>query len=244
MGTMNNVEKKVAAIVMRKAAKSYGEIGKKLDIPKSTLSYWLKNIPLTREQRSHFYTERIKNLAEGPRGSRARRQAEVDAILKKARLEVSSILGDEAYKFLGAGLYWAEGNKQGMLAITNSDPALIYFMVHWFERTFGVNRKTFKAKLNIYSQQNDADLKLFWSDVCGIPLHRFGKSYIKPTSKGVKKNNLYYGTIQINIPKSSDMRWRVFGWIDGALSNQSKEISKHLKHWGRLQLVERPVNLR
>lgn len=239
-----NSEKEFAARAMRKEGKSYGEICKRLDVAKSTLSYWLKDIPLTKTQRSLFYTERIRNLSQGPHGSRARRQREIEIIRAKARVEVSQALSDETYKLLGAGLYWAEGTKRGMLEITNSDPALIYFMVRWFAKTFEVNPKTFKAKLNIHSQQSDNDLKGFWSDLCGIPVDRFGKSYIKPSSKNVKKNNLYYGTIQVTVPKSSDMKWQVFGWLEGALASQSKAVGKYVRQWGHLQAVERPINLR
>ena len=229
---------------MRREGKSYGEIGRSLKIAKSTLSYWLKDISLSKADRSRFYTERIRNLAEGPNGSRARRQREIEAITAEARAEIASELSTETHKLLGAALYWAEGSKGGLLQITNSDPALIYFMVRWFAKTFSVDPRTFYAKLNMYSQQNEAELKKFWSGLCDIPIKRFGKSYTKPASKNVKRNNLYYGTIQITVPKSSDMTWRVFAWIQGALATQEKHISKNLVRWGHLRSVERPINLR
>ena len=241
---MENKEKKTKAISMRKDGKSYGEIGRTLGVAKSTLSFWLKDIPLSKAQRSLFYTERIRNLTEGPHGSRARRQREVEIITSKARAEISKELSFETQKLLGAGLYWAEGSKRGLMQITNSDPALMYFMVQWFAETFKVSPRTFKARLNIYSQQNETDLKGFWSNLCGIPLERFGKSYVKPSSKNVKKNNLYYGTIQVTVPKSSDMKCQIFGWLEGAILSQSKTVGKYIRQWGHLQDIERPINLR
>lgn len=229
---------------MRKKGKSYGEISKELSVAKSTLSYWLKDILLSREQRSRFYTERIRKLAEGPCGSRARRQKEVDHITATARSEVSGRLTREAYRFFGAGLYWAEGSKGSSLQVTNSDPALIYFMVHWFGEMFDVDPKTFFAKLNIYPQQDENELKRFWSELCGIPLARFGKTYVKPVSKNVKRNNLYYGTIQITVPKGSNMKWHIHGWVQGALMSQDKQVGKNIMRWGHLREVERPINLR
>lgn len=87
-------------------------------------------------------------------------------------------------------------------------------------------------------------MKKFWSDLCGIPLKNFGKSYIKPSNKNYKKNNLYYGTIKIRVPKSTDLRIRVFGWTQKVL----EEISPHTiliqKKWERLKNIERPVNLK
>jgi transcriptional regulator with XRE-family HTH domain len=41
-----------------------------------------------------------------------------------------------------------------------------------------------KPRLNIYSQQDENDIKNFWSDLTGIPMTNFGKTYIKPANRG------------------------------------------------------------
>jgi hypothetical protein len=69
-------------------------------------------------------------------------------------------------------------------------------MVRWLKRVFGISPNFLKAWLNIYPQQNELELKQFWSQLTGIPLENFGKSYIKPPNKNYKKNTLYYGTIK------------------------------------------------
>ena len=85
-------------------------------------------------------------------------------------------------------------------------------MVQWLKNIFNIDPSALKAWLNIYSKQKDNDLKGFWSNVTGIPLSSFGKSFVKPASKGFKKNILYHGTIKIYIPKGTDMRYKVYGW--------------------------------
>jgi len=84
-------------------------------------------------------------------------------------------------------------------------------MVKWFKEVLKISPETLKANLNIYPQQNEQEIKQFWSELTGIPLENFGKSYIKPLSKGYKKNNLYYGTIKIRVLKGTNLRYRVFG---------------------------------
>ena len=140
-------------------------------------------------------------------------------------------------------LYWGEGSKGRGLEITNSDPYLIFFMVNWFEKIFKIDPKTLKATLNIYSQQNEKDLKRFWSDLCKIPIENFCKSFVKPANKSYKKNNLYYGTIKIRVPKSTDMRIKIFGWIQKVLESINPEIEKVQKKWGHLKKVKRSVNI-
>jgi len=231
------------AIQLRKKGWSYGEIGKKLNVPKSTLSYWLKTIPLTPALKKRLYTTRVLNLARGRWSQRERRKREIAKIIEEAKKEIKLPLSFETYRFIGAALYWAEGDKTKGFQIANSDPYLILFMVKWFETVFGVSPKNLKAWLNIYPQQNERKIKQFWSNLTGIPLENFGKSYIKPLSKGYKKNNLYYGTIKIKVPKGTDMRYRVFGWINALLNDIAPEVELAQKEWRSLKETPRPVNI-
>lgn len=116
-------------------------------------------------------------------------------------------------------------------------------MVRWFEKIFGVPPQNLKAKLNIYPQQNELEIKQFWSRLTGIPLENFGKSFIKPPNKGYKKNNLYYGTIKVRVPKGTDTRHRVFGWVKAVLKEIAPKVELTQKEWRSLKEVRRPVNI-
>ncbi|MDI6733884.1 MAG: hypothetical protein QMD50_00090 [Patescibacteria group bacterium] len=100
-----------------------------------------------------------------------------------------------------------------------------------------------KARLNIYPQQNREEIKRFWSDLTGIPIKNFGKSYVKPFSKGYKKNNLYYGTIRVEVPKSGDYIHRVYGWTQAVLEREDVKVKNIERRWVRLTKINRPVNL-
>ncbi|MHB1770047.1 MAG: hypothetical protein ACYCPH_03145 [Minisyncoccota bacterium] len=231
------------AELMRKRGSSYTIIGRKLGVAKSTLSFWLKNVPLSKEHRERLYTARIKNMSLGSKSNSERRRREVEAIIDSARRETSSALSPDAYRLLGAALYWAEGSKGGAIEIANSDPLLILFMTHWFSEMFKVSPVTFRAWLNIYPQQDDKALKRFWSSLTGIPVSRFGRSFVKPVSKGIKRNNLYYGTIKVRVPKSTDDKHRIYGWIQGALRQYEKKSEVVQRRWTHLRNIEKPVNL-
>lgn len=234
---------KKEAIKLRKKGLSYREIGKELDIAKSTVRLWCINVPLGPKDRERLYTRQVLLLARGPNSQKERRKREIAKIIEEAEKEILLPLSFETYRFLGAALYWSEGSKTNHFAVTNSDPHFILFMVKWFSQIFKVSTKDLKAKLNIYPQQNEQEIKQFWSQLTGVPLENFGKSFVKPPNKGYKKNNLYYGTIRIVVPKGTDMRHRVFGWIKAALKDITLQTEFVQKEWKSLKEVPRPVNL-
>ncbi len=241
----NYTSLKATAIELRKRGLSYGEIKKKLHVSKSTLSYWLKDIRLTEEQRKRFYTANVLLLSRGAQSQKERRLREIAEIIKNAKKEVSSSISLESYRLFGAALYWAEGNKKNSLGITNSDPYLILFMVKWFEKIFDVPPNTLKAWLNIYPQQNELEIKKFWSQLTGIPLENIGKTFVKPLSKNYKKNTLYYGTIKIKVPRGTNMRHRLFGWVKAVLHDISAKTESTQQEWKSLHVKRTlPVNLK
>lgn len=235
---------KLKAIKLRKGGKSYTEISKLLSTSKSTLSYWLKSIPLKQEYREKFYTKRIENLSKGSQSQKERRGREIENIIKNAENEISLPISLETNRLLGAALYWAEGSKTKMFEFTNSDPYMILFMVHWIKSIFKISPKELKASLNIYQQQSENEIKKFWSDLTGIPIDNFGKSYVKPANNGYKKNNLYYGTIKIMIPKSMDIKHRIFGWVKASLKNIKSNVELTEKKWQSIKETPRPINLK
>ena len=234
---------KIEAVKLRKKGLSYGEIKKDINIPKSTLSLWLKNVPLNFKQRKHLYTKKVWALERGPRSQKERRIQEITKIIEEAEKEIQLPLSLETYRLLGSALYWAEGKKTKHFAVTNSDPYFIVFMVKWFEKIFKVPSDQLKARLNIYPQQNESEIKRFWSQLTGIPFENFGKSYIKPPGKNYKKNNLYFGTMEVRVPKGTNLRHQVFGWIKAALKDLAPDVGFVQKEWKSLKEIPRPVNL-
>lgn len=233
---------KLNAIKLRKSGASYGEIKKELNVSKSTLSYWLRDVPLKEEHKKKFYTNRVLNLARGAQSQKERRSREIAEIVKNAKREISTHISLESYRLFGAALYWAEGTKKQRLEVTNSDPYLILFMVKWFEKVFDIDPKKLRAWLNIYPQQNDLEIKKFWSQLTNIPLENFGKSYIKPLNKHYKKNTLYYGTIKVTVPRGSNMRHRIFGWTKAVLHDISTKTELTQQEWKKLQ-ISRAINI-
>ena len=234
---------KLKAIELRKKGLSYKQIGKELGAAKSTIRFWCINIPLKPDDRERLCTKQVLMITRGPNSQRERRKREITKIINEAKEEIQLPLSLETYRLIGAFLYWAEGCKTDRFAVTNSDPYFILFMVRWFKDVFGIPSQDLKVELNIYPQQNESEIKQFWSCLTGIPLENFGKSFIKPLSKNYKKNNLYYGTIRVRVPKGTDLRHRVFGWVKATLKDIELETELIQREWKSLKETPRPANI-
>ncbi len=236
-------EYKEVAIRLRRKGLSYREIKREINVSKSTLSSWLKNIALSPGQRKRLYTKQVAILNLGSHCHHIRRQQEIARLISSAQGEVPSLLSQDTLKLIGAAIYWAEGRKKGAFGVTNSDPALILFMIVWLKRVFGVKPTNIKAWLNIYSQQNENQLISFWSELTGIPIKNFGKSFVKPENKNYKRNTLYYGTIQLQVFKSTDLQLRTQGLIRGLIKRTNPKLSSTLLRWEGLREIQRTINL-
>jgi hypothetical protein len=235
---------KKKAINLRKQGKSYNKIQKEINVSKSTLSYWLKTIPLSEKYKKKFYNKKIQNLSYGPQSQKERRKREIKKIIEESKKEIKKPLSNQTFLLFGTALYWGEGNKKGPMEITNSDPNMIFFMVKWIEKIFKIKPKNLKARLNIYKQQNEKEIIKFWSEITKIPIENFNKTFIKPNNKNYKKNNLYYGTIKIYVPKSTNLKHKIFGWIESTLQDTDSSVELTKERWRKLENIKRPpINL-
>jgi transposase-like protein len=129
---------------------SYGEISRRLNVPKSTLSGWLEDIPLSKErihelQYSDASREKFRTTMRKKRD--AREQKVYTEQLKKFKT-----ISDQALFVAGLMLYLAEGDKKnyGSISIANTDPAVIKFFVWWLGEFLDIPQNMMKAELHLY----------------------------------------------------------------------------------------------
>jgi DNA-binding transcriptional MerR regulator len=223
------------ARTMRKKGASLKDMAVAIGASKSTVRLWTKDVVLSPEAKKRLYTSQMLKMTRGANNQRERRLKEIREIIKKAKTEINQPVNETSFKLLGALTYWAEGAKYGQMAIINSDTLLIKFMVEWMRKVFNVQYGDMKIHLNIYPQQNETEMKKFWSDITNIPLSNFGKSFIKPMNKNYKKNTLYYGTAHVRLFKSSNNLYRTFGWVRKFLEDQNINVDEITTRWNSLK---------
>lgn len=205
---------KIRATELRREGRSYSEILKKIKVSKSTLSLWLRHIELSKDQQHHLYVtlrqQNAYNLAKGKREEKIRL---TKRIINVALEEFIELMNDTEF-IAGLMLYWAEGDKAEtteMVKFTNSDPAMIVFMMKWFRQICNVPENKFRIALHIHNLHCRKDIEKYWSKITKIPLLQFNKTQIKLTTLTQRRNALYDGTCSIRICNKNLFR-KIKGW--------------------------------
>ena len=120
------VLEKEKAIKLRRDGYSYKDILLEIPVAKSTISSWLKDLPITPEEKK-FLKERIdSNISRGriksAAANRRNRLEKEKKLFEQAKIEFRE-LKNNAMFLVGIGLYWAEGSKRtSTFQFMNSDP--------------------------------------------------------------------------------------------------------------------------
>lgn len=200
---------------MRIAGYSYSEIMGELHVPKSTLSNWLKDMPLSEQQTNLLKVRLVSKVSKGRlRASVALRSARV---FRETKAFDEAIISFEKYSHnpfftLGVGLYWAEGGKKsGYFQFTNSDPDMVVIMLNWMEKFLGISRNDAKYRLFIHSPYRNERCEEYWASVMGVNLSLFYETIYKSTQYDIKKNLEYKGCIRVTVTKIELLR-KVTAW--------------------------------
>jgi hypothetical protein len=128
-------QEKQKAVSLRREGYSYNEILKIVPVAKSSLSLWLKEVGLSKQQKQRL-TE--KKLASARRGAESRRNQKIfitEKIKSEAQKEILEISEKELW-LIGVALYWAEGSKEkdrksGKMCFNNSDHKMVLLFRKW-----------------------------------------------------------------------------------------------------------------
>jgi len=178
---------------------SYGQIKDRLNISKSTLSYWLREYPLSEEEISKL---RSKNWSKG--------EASRERYRKTMRLKKDSLnrqvyeeqkkkfknLKNKDYYLAGLMLYLGEGakKKESALVLANSDPKIIKFFIWWLKVFLGVSKKDVRIQLHLYENMDLEKEKKYWKGYLGVS----DRQIYKLSVRKITKNSFTY--------RSSNMR--------------------------------------
>lgn len=179
---------------LRQTGSTYAEIKKKLGvtIPKSTLSYWCKDINLPR-----MYKKRIKQLNQSNlklarmkalAANKKRRNEYLESLCKR-NLPLLRRLDIPTQKLILSILYLAEGAKHKstrFLSLGSSDPRIIKFFIALLKNCYKISGDKFRARVQCRFDQDIADLEKFWYRVTEIKQKQFYPTYVDKRTKGKK----------------------------------------------------------
>lgn len=185
---------------LRASGKLYPEIVDhlKINIPKSTLSYWCRGILLPEEA-----ARRARRLqAAGLMNARKRasvvhkeKRKNYFALLSEKNKKLPKIIENGAVtKIALAMLFLGEGTKtnRGSLTFGNSNPYIIALFLKLLRQVYKVNENKLHCTVQCRADQNTTELETFWSAVTKVPLKRFYKTRIDPRTIGKPSRKLDY----------------------------------------------------
>ena len=186
-------EKEIAR-KLRAQGKTFGDIQRIIgrEIPKGTLSYWLKDVNLPSAYMKVYKKNMLKNLERGRVNSLAYSRKKQEDRMTVIRAMCEEFLSDpdsRIYKVALSFLYLGEGYKWKShrgLQLGSSSEDLMLLYVYLLEKCFDVQRKDLHAFINYRADQNLLKLKRYWSKILNIPLAHFYRSKPDPRTIGKK----------------------------------------------------------
>jgi len=180
---MARLKDREKALALRKQEMSYSQIKKILGVSKSTLSLWLRNFPLSPERIRELRADNEGRIEKFRETMCQKKEKRLKQFYKEQKELIFPLTKRE--KFLaGIFLYWGEGSKSQLtrLSVSNTDPSIIKFFIHWLTKSLSVSKEKIKIQLHLYTDMNIKKEINFWSKILNIPLNHFSKPYIKKTS--------------------------------------------------------------
>jgi arsenate reductase-like glutaredoxin family protein len=230
---MHNFLKK-KAIRLRKKGFSYNLILEKVPVSKSTLSYWLSDVPYSPNEK---VVRRVnKSFLKTAITRHKQKLISMDKIKAEALDEFSSISERDLLIF-GLGLYLGEGAKLlQRVRIINSDPQVIKFAQLWLEKIFNVPRSNFSLTIHLYPDCDVNKSLKYWSKLTSISLNQFRKPQIdlRLNKSGKKHRKLPYGTanLEVNGRGNKELGIKLFRkviFFIGAFLKKSANIDREKK---------------
>ncbi len=222
MSVMRKREQEIS-IQLRKKGFSLNEISERLGVPKSSVSNWVKRIPITDKQRMDLdIRSRSIVSIEKRRQSRIKNEsAKRQSVFDLAKKDIKNLKREDLF-LIGTMLYFAEGGKsqRGLVRLSNSDPRMIEIMMRYFREVCEVKESKFKGQIHTHELKQVKPSEIYWSEITGIPRGQFFKTYYKESKTGPidpalkSKRYLQHGTFDIYVC-DTNLFLKIQGWIQG-----------------------------
>ncbi|MDD5397265.1 MAG: helix-turn-helix domain containing protein [Candidatus Moranbacteria bacterium] len=210
-------DKKIEAIALRKQNKSYSEIAELLNISKSTVSYWFKDI-IWSENIKKQLTKRAQKISEErlyrlnelkkKKWKKIYDNAETEAVEEFEKLKRNILFST------GISLYWGEGDKNfanGQVRVSNVDYKLLYVFNVFLQKICNVDTEKIKAYILMYPDLNSEECLKYWSKNIGITKDKFFKSVLIQGKHKTRK--LTHGVCSICV-SNKYLKKKILVWMD------------------------------
>lgn len=192
--TKNEISK---IIELRSTGHSIPEISRILNLPKTTVFRYAKDV----EIRKQFLA-----ILLAKRGGSTRRRLEAEQKYYEEGKKFIGILSERDKILLASALYWGEGNKKDLI-ITNTNPHIIKIFLAACREIFKINEESIRVSLRLYEDLDIDESLSFWSNVTKIHKSQLSTNILA----GRKSGKLRYGMCRLRIKKGGNILKQING---------------------------------
>ncbi|MEK7151757.1 MAG: hypothetical protein AAB784_03555 [Patescibacteria group bacterium] len=218
---------KTLATDLRKKGFSYAEIKKSILVPKSTLSYWLKELELTKTQKEKLKERQLRALKCGIEKKFFQFRQNNEKIRISSAADIKKISNRELW-LMGIMLCWKEKfnlDQSRGVSFTSSNPDLVKVFLKWLKDIGNIQDKELDFDLFIKEGRRDKIRQIigYWAEITGFSIDTFRHIYFQkkyPRRRGVIKRKASSGEhsselLRIRVKASSMLFKQISGWIKG-----------------------------
>ncbi len=185
---------------------SLPEIAERLALPKTTVYYWIRDVPLQRPRRASD-GQRKGTLAMQRRYRRLR-----EAAYEQGRAEFDELAREPTFRDFVC-LYIAEGSKRNRnaVALGNSDDRVITLAAGWIRR---FARNPVRYSIQYHADQEVAAIRRFWGERLGVEPETIALQRKSNSGRlGGRSWRSQHGVLTVCVSETL-LRARLQGWID------------------------------
>lgn len=203
MFNKNTILKKPAAIELRKKGTSIRDIEKKLKIPRSTLSGWLKEVRLSEKQKEILKAKWVAGLnnarVKAVLAHRLAKQERLEKIRQEAKEFIrNSNINNNVLEIFLAGLYLGEGFKESArTGFCNSNPKIVMAFLELLRRLYDIDESKLRGSIYGRADQDRNELVQYWSRLLSIPETQFYKTQLDKRTLNTKTYPKYKGVCAV-----------------------------------------------
>ncbi|HJQ08523.1 MAG TPA: hypothetical protein VJ836_03535 [Candidatus Saccharimonadales bacterium] len=190
-------ELKPAVVALRRSGKSLSFIEANLEIPRSTLSGWCKDIQLTNTQRNKLAKDRLAALSTARLAVAGKRRLKKQIRLKEAEESALHTLSSlnltaDLQKVALAMLCHGEGSKAQAISLRSSDPKVLAFFLAVLRKNYGVRTEAISCKIHLRQGQNSEQEVAYWRKSLALPPGSFQQVQFDKRTHGITEQ-AYHG---------------------------------------------------
>jgi hypothetical protein len=209
MGYRGKQQEQERARVLRASGMTLLDIADELDVAKSSVSRWVRDVPFTPSPRRRG----PKRNTHPASIAKQRQIADLDA----EGLHRVGTLSDEAFLAAGTALYAGEGAKRdGCVKFANTDPQMVRFFCAWLRRFFEIDEARLRVCVYLHQGLDLEAAEQFWSAVTGVPRSQFRSPYRAVADPTIRRNKREHGCGYVRYSCSETHR-RIMGLMRALL---------------------------